>query len=123
MAASVKASSPARMGCAASERPARTARPPAHLSHRGASHDHLPNTKTRICRKRSRPGTRIHQIRHRRPGFGVYRATAAAALHLGMAKYFGMAVLRTVVAAGVIAGAPAAAWAQRVDKIPDGDTL
>lgn len=34
-----------------------------------------------------------------------------------------MGVLRTVIAALVIAFAPAAAWAQRVTKVPDGDTL
>jgi micrococcal nuclease len=34
-----------------------------------------------------------------------------------------MAVLRTVIAVFVIASAPAAAWAQRVTKVPDGDTL
>src|SRR5262245_12205194 len=34
-----------------------------------------------------------------------------------------MGVLRTVVAALVIALAPAAAWAQRVTKVPDGDSL
>ena len=34
-----------------------------------------------------------------------------------------MGVLRTVIAACVIAFVPAAAWAQRVTKVPDGDTL
>lgn len=34
-----------------------------------------------------------------------------------------MAVLRTVIAAFVIAFVPAAAWAQRVTKVPDGQTL
>ena len=34
-----------------------------------------------------------------------------------------MSVLRTVIAAFVIALVPAAAWAQRVTKVPDGDTL
>jgi endonuclease YncB( thermonuclease family) len=34
-----------------------------------------------------------------------------------------MAVLRTVIAAFVIAFLPAAAWAQKVTKVPDGDTL
>ena len=34
-----------------------------------------------------------------------------------------MGGLRTVIAALVIALAPAAAWAQRVTKVPDGDTL
>lgn len=34
-----------------------------------------------------------------------------------------MRVLRIVIAAFVIASAPAAAWAQRVTKVPDGDSL
>ena len=34
-----------------------------------------------------------------------------------------MSVLRTMIAALVIAFAPAAAWAQRVTKVPDGDTV
>ena len=34
-----------------------------------------------------------------------------------------MSVFRTVIAAFVIAFAPAAAWAQRVTKVPDGETL
>ena len=34
-----------------------------------------------------------------------------------------MGVLRTVIAVFVIAFAPAAAWAQRVTSVPDGDTL
>ena len=34
-----------------------------------------------------------------------------------------MGILRTVIAVCVIAFAPAAAWAQRVTKVPDGDTL
>ncbi len=34
-----------------------------------------------------------------------------------------MGVLRTVIAVFVIASAPAAAWAQRVTKVPDGDSV
>ena len=34
-----------------------------------------------------------------------------------------MSILRTVIAALVIAFLPTAAWAQRVSKVPDGDTL
>jgi endonuclease YncB( thermonuclease family) len=34
-----------------------------------------------------------------------------------------MNLLRTVIATAIIAFAPAAAWAQRVDKVPDGDTI
>lgn len=40
-----------------------------------------------------------------------------------MANFTDLAGLRTLVAAVFIAGAPAAAFAQHVDKVPDGDTL